>query len=175
METFKKIENSNGYEIGNKGTILQNGKIRKPLKLRTGHWIVPIKINNINTNRYIHRLMAEYFMTGFSDDKVVMFKDMNKDNLTLENLYITTKQHSTRLNFISKSVEKAPKAIKVWRKNDMSFVGIFISTYEAAKKLNVKQPNITACLKGRHHSSKGYIFEYASPEHNKNLLEHIKI
>lgn len=54
--------------------------------------------------------------------------------------------------------EKLRVPIAAYRKFDNSYVGDYISVMDCARELNIKSPDIFACLSGRQKSTKGYTF-----------------
>jgi hypothetical protein len=68
----------------------------------------------------------------------------------------TIKKNATIRAVIMKERLRVP--IAVYKKSDNSYVGDYISVTDCARELNIKSPDIFACLSGRQKSTKGYTF-----------------
>jgi hypothetical protein len=55
--------------------------------------------------------------------------------------------------------EKLRVPIAAYNKSDNSYVGDYISVSDCARELNLKAPDIFACLSGKQKSTKGYTFK----------------
>lgn len=130
-----------------------------------------LSINGKKKMARVHRLVAKAFVDNENNNPVVNHIDENKKNNTPENLeWVTVAQNNaygTRMDRVYKSkgyldnVEKLKKKIS---KCDLK--GNVIETYSSgveACQLNVgyKRSSISACLKGRMLTYKGFIWKYA--------------
>jgi hypothetical protein len=90
MEIWKLIKSAPNYEISNNGSV-RNTKTGKILKIATnnhGYHLVCLSYKNKKQTAYIHRLIAEAFVSTDLDMRtsVVNHIDGNKRNNTIENL-----------------------------------------------------------------------------------------
>lgn len=90
MEVWKLINSSPNYEISNNGSV-RNTKTGKMLKITTnnnGYQLVCLSYKNKKQTAYIHRLIAEAFVSTNLDMRisVVNHIDSNKSNNTIKNL-----------------------------------------------------------------------------------------
>lgn len=90
MEIWKTVESSPNYEVSNFGSI-RNTKTGNMLKIATnnsGYNLVCLSNKNKKQTGYIHRLVAEAFVSTNLDTRtsVVNHIDGNKSNNTIKNL-----------------------------------------------------------------------------------------
>lgn len=90
MEIWKTISSSPNYEVSNLGAV-RNNKTGNMLKVATnnfGYKLVCLSNKNKKQTGYIHRLVAEAFVTTQLDTRVSVVNhiDGNKSNNTIENL-----------------------------------------------------------------------------------------
>ena len=85
------------YEIYDNGTVINinTGRIKKITYNKDGYGVVGLydKDTNKTTTYYLHHLMADAFLPKPYDelDYIVCFKDNNRANWQLENLYYTVR------------------------------------------------------------------------------------
>jgi hypothetical protein len=74
------------YNVTKDGVVTntKTGRVMKAFK-NSGKWVTKAH----GTNYYTHRMMWEQYFGPVGKDEVVMFKDDNPDNLSLDNLYKT--------------------------------------------------------------------------------------
>lgn len=74
------------YNVTKEGVVtnVKTGRVMKAFKCN-GRWVTKAH----GTNYYTHRMMWEQYFGPVGKDEVVMFKDDNPDNLSLDNLYKT--------------------------------------------------------------------------------------
>lgn len=90
MEIWKLVKSAPNYEISNNGSV-RNTKTGKVLKIATnnsGYHLVCLSYKNKKQTAYIHRLVAEAFVTTDLDIRtsVVNHIDGNKSNNAIKNL-----------------------------------------------------------------------------------------
>ncbi len=88
MEVFIQISNS--YFVGNKGTIRNlKGELSQKTK-SNGYKEVCLYLDKKPVMKYVHRLVAEYFVDNIPKNYVVNHKDGDKSNNDVCNLEIVT-------------------------------------------------------------------------------------
>ncbi|MCY8570361.1 HNH endonuclease [Bacillus haynesii] len=111
-EEIKVIEEFPNYGVTNKSRIvkLSDNTLIKP-KPRNGHYpIVVLFKNGARFERYIHRLVALYFIPNPEDKQLVNHIDGDKHNFSIENLeWVTPKEnydHAVRTGLIAQKSNK---------------------------------------------------------------------
>jgi hypothetical protein len=89
MENFKQI-GKHSYFVGNKGTIRGFKKALSPKTKSNGYKEVQIYINKKPIMKYVHRLVAEYWIGKIPKGYNVNHIDGDKSNNCVENLEIVT-------------------------------------------------------------------------------------
>lgn len=91
---YVNIPGFEDYLIGDDGTVisLKNGlrKILKQNKIKNGYYVVYPSENGKKTALYVHKIVAETFLTNPNDLPVVNHKDGDKSNNSVGNLEFTT-------------------------------------------------------------------------------------
>jgi len=102
LEVWKDIKDYEGiYQVSNFGNVKsldrevapnnrvpywRKGKICKQSKSNLGYMTVGFTVNNIKVNKYVHRLVAEAFITNMNDYPQVNHIDCDKTNNRMYNL-----------------------------------------------------------------------------------------
>lgn len=100
IEVFKEIKNYKKYEISNHGNIrkvLKSGKYRQLKTTDNGNGYLRINLttNKITTKQYIHRLVADAFITNSLQLPQVHHRDHVKTNNHDCNLeWVTSKENN---------------------------------------------------------------------------------
>ena len=163
MEIWKYIKGfDNLYQISNYGRIksfhnndvnIINGYITK-----YGYKVITLRNKNKLSIKFIHRLVAEYFIDNLNPTiyTSVNHKDENKLNNKFDNLEWCTPKYNcnygTRNDKISTPVYQFTK--------DNIFIRKWDSANKAAKTLNINKGNIINCCRGRTKSAYNYIWKY---------------
>ena len=86
-----------GKEISSCGRVrMVNGKIVQPISNTAGYQSVAIASvqregkQHLCVRKYVHRLVAEYFLDGYKEELQINHKNCNKKDNTLDNLELTT-------------------------------------------------------------------------------------
>jgi len=71
---------------GNRKSYIRKGKLCKLSKNNLGYMTVGFTVNNKKVNKYVHRLVAEVFLTNDENKPQVNHIDCNKENNHVDNL-----------------------------------------------------------------------------------------
>ena len=98
MEQWKVITEASNYEVSNFGRVrnISTKHILKGRLSKSGYLQVSLKIDDTNkfSNRYIHRLVAIYWIDNNENKREVNHKDGNKLNNHLDNLeWVTSSEN----------------------------------------------------------------------------------
>lgn len=93
QEEWRPILDFPNYEVSNLGQVRRNNKIRKP-QINKGYYVIAIWKNNKQTNKYIHRLVAETFIPNPDNLPIVDHIDRNVTNNVVSNLRWVTKSEN---------------------------------------------------------------------------------
>lgn len=109
-EQWKIIDFANNYEVSNTGFI-RNKTTKYILKGRetfNGYLQVSLKIDEKNKfiNKYVHRLVAQFWLENINNKEEVNHIDGDKKNNNIANLeWVTAKENSNhRVNVLNKKV-----------------------------------------------------------------------
>lgn len=163
-ELWKTIENAPNYEVSNLGNVRNRitGYILKGRITKRGYYQVCIKINGKFINQYIHRLVAQAWLSNDNNYTNVNHKDGDKSNNTVENLeWVTASEniiHAHQTGLISKTSNRKVGAFDI----DGNLLFEYNSIQEAANvHSKAKSRNsIVACLSGRQHTAHGLFWKY---------------
>ena len=162
-EQWKNIIEANNYEISNFGRV-RNKTTKQILKGRlskSGYLQVSIKLNETQkfSNRYIHRLVAIYWIDNPENKKEVNHIDGNKENNHILNLEWATpaenQKHRHKLVKNKTSQRKVGKFDK-----DGNLIVKYDSIIEAATLEGSPRVSIDNVLQGRRYTLKGFVWKY---------------
>lgn len=150
----KKYED---YELNVKGQIrnAKTGKILKTQYTNNGYEQVCVRKDGKQYTERIHRLMADTFMDGLTDDVDIYHADRSRANNHLENLRRCTKSETSKRGFLEGN-RKGRGQVKVRCKNTGK---IYDSIRECAKDLGISQSQICKCVNGAAYKAGGMEFE----------------
>ena len=155
---MKDIKGYEGlYAITEDGQIWSYRR-NKYLKQQQARNYLSIELHKDNNrkNYFIHRLVAETYIPNPHNLPEVNHIDENKYNNCVDNLEWVS--HKDNMNHGTQKERASTKCKKRIRCIETDTV--YNSTKEAAEALDIKAPNITACLKGRQKTSGKYHWEY---------------
>lgn len=144
------IEGYPDYFITSCGRVwsFKSNKFLKLKKQKTGYCYVDLYNENGQTRFYIHRLVAEAYISNPSNFDTVDHIDFNKENNNVNNLRWMSRSENTRR-------KKNPKRVRCIETGE-----IFDSLAEAARAVGRDRTNICSCLKGRQKTCGGFHWEY---------------
>ena len=165
MEEWKNIIESTNYSVSKSGYIKNNvtNHILKGRLNKSGYLQVSIKIQEDNKfhNRYIHRLVAEYWIENPENKPEVNHKDGNKQNNNYINLeWVTASENQKHRHSIGITKTSNRRIAKV-DPNTKEIIKVYNSIREAteAEKI-IGENSISAVLSGRNHTLYGYSWIY---------------
>lgn len=164
QEEWKNIKEASNYEVSNLGNVRNKTtlKILKGRLSKSGYLQVSIKINETNkfSNRYIHRLVAQYWVENPKNKKEVNHKDGNKENNIFSNLeWVTSSENQKHRHSIGISKTSNRKIGKFTV--DGELIAIYNSIKEAAdKENNGVRVSIDNVVHGKRHTLKGFVWKF---------------
>ena len=144
METYKNIEGYDNYEISDLGNV-RNRKSGRILKYSTGtigYYYVGIYKNGNMKNAFIHRLIAETFISNPLNKPEVDHIDRNPLNNRISNLRWATKSenqlnkkvysnNSSTISGIYKNRNRNKYVVRITINGKRKYIGLF-ETFEEA-------------------------------------------
>ena len=165
-EQWKVIDFASNYEVSNTGFV-RNKTTKYILKGRetvNGYLQVSLKIDNKNKfmNKYIHRLVAQFWLGNTDNKKEVNHIDGNKKNNNMLNLeWVTAKENSNhRVKILNKKITDNKKVGMFNKQNQL--IQIFNSVKQAGQYFGKSRVNIDNALKHKNNqqTAYGYIWKY---------------
>lgn len=99
MEEWKQIEGYDNYEVSTFGNV-RNKTTQRLLKIKNnsnGYLYYALYKNNIQTNKFIHRLIGDAFIENPENKKYIDHKDNNPQNNNISNLrWVTAHENVVR-------------------------------------------------------------------------------
>jgi hypothetical protein len=137
---------------------ISKGKIRKKTINNKGYEYVQLFKNCKIVKRYIHRMVAESFLSNEFDKKEVNHKDGNPLNNHVDNLEWVTKNENMKhaLDSGLYTTEKKVKSINILTGNET----VYKSIGNASRLLGINHTAIVQNLKKRSKTCKNCIWEY---------------
>ena len=165
LEEWRIITEATNYEISNLGKVKNSitGQILKGRLCKNGYLQVSLKIIKTNkfTNRYIHRLVAQYWLGNPENKQEVNHKDGNKQNNIVSNLEWVTpsenQKHRHSIGITKTSNRRIAKINPITKE----IIKEYNSIKEATKEEGILGENsISAVLCGINHTLYGYSWIY---------------
>jgi hypothetical protein len=166
QETWKDIKGYKGrYQISNNGNVrsLNYNNTKKPhLLAKTltadGYYRVGLSKNKKQKLFFVHRLVAETFISNPNNFLIINHKDGNKLNNKVNNLEYCTQSYNIKEAYRLKLMK--PRKLKV---NQYDLQGNFIKQWNSIKEIELfyNCRHISNCCKKKRKTAKGFIWEYA--------------
>ena len=164
MEKWTTIQEASNYEGSTYGNIRNKitQKILKGRLTKSGYLQVSLKIDETNkfSNRYIHRLVAIYWIDNPNNKREVNHKDGNKENNNINNLeWVTSSENQKHRHSIGINKTSNRRVGKFTK--DGELVAQYNSIQEAANtENNGIRISIDNVVHGKRKSLKGFIWKY---------------
>lgn len=159
---FKKIKNYERYSVDEFGNVRNDdtGRILKHAIMRGGYRMVSVINEDGRKWKLVSRLVAENFVKNTDNKQFVHHINENKDDNCFDNLmWVTRSENNNAGTRNLRTSISLGKRILIFKK-DGSFVGVFHSAREAAKKLNTHANHLSEIANGRRKSINGYIAKW---------------
>lgn len=164
QEQWKIIKEASNYEISNTGKVRNRISLRvlKGRRNKGGYLQVSLKIDETQkfSNKYIHRLVAQYWIDNIENKKEVNHKDGNKENNNIENLeWVTPSENQKHRHSIGIKTTSNKKIGKFTI--DGKLIAEYNSIQEAAnKENNGVRVSIDNVVHGKRKTLKGFIWKF---------------
>jgi hypothetical protein len=145
---IKKIDAVHDYYVDKCGVVYNKYGDKKSQTIG-GKGYLTVSIDG--KHKYVHRLVAEYFIPNPLNLPQVNHKDGNKHNNCVENLEWCTSRENTHhaINVLGQSPIKCNKPVAVYDTLTGECLGAFTSAREAAKTLEISEHSCYHVLHGR--------------------------
>lgn len=164
MEEFwKDIEGYEGlYQVSNLGRVrsLRRNIIMKNQIARNGYVRVLLRNNNIPKLYFVHRLVANAFISNPDNLPQVNHKDENKANNCASNLEWCTPKYNYNYGTVNKRRARSLSKKVLQFKPDGTFIKEWESIIDIQRNLGFYQSNISRCCRNIRKSAHGYIWKY---------------
>lgn len=156
------------YMVSNEGRIYSTlkGGCLKTFPNKDEYIKVGFNFKGRKYNKFVHRLVAEYFCEGYSPDKEVNHKDGNRSNNAQSNLEWVTRTENVRdcakrgtLNISSATQKRRVPVSQFTMENEL--LAEFDSIVNAAKITGCNKDNISKVCNGHRTSCGGYKWQYS--------------
>lgn len=153
-EMWRPVKDFDNYWISSHGRV-KNQKTGKELSLISNNGYLQVQLwrNKYAKMFYVHRLVASHYLTGWTERSTIGWRDEDKYNNRIENLYF---KGTSRLGHIIE-----PRKTYVERRLEIMETGqTFMNVTRAAKFLNTSPQGIYQVLTGRRLTHLGYHFRW---------------
>ena len=147
------------YQISNLGNVRSARKVLKKQLDRYGYFFVNLYLNGKSKHKKVHRLVAQAFISGYSDSLQINHKNEVKTDNRVENLELCNNKYNC--NYGSRRTVLAKPVIQETLNGE--FVREWESTNQIERELGFKHTAVSSCCNGYlkdYHSRKIY------PVHN---------
>lgn len=164
MEIWKTITEATNYEVSSMGKV-RNKTTKQILAGRpskSGYLQVCIKITATNkfTNRYIHRLVAQYFLDNPENKREVNHINGDKFKNEVSNLEWVTPSENQKHRHSIGITQTSNRKVGMFDL-DGNLIQDFNSIVEAFTSLNKpSRTNIDNALQGKQKTAYGYVWKY---------------
>ena len=170
-EIWKDIKGFEGkYQVSNlgrvRGFVRVKGKILSYHPSSDGYLRAELRKDGKKIRFYVHRLVAQAFISNPDNLPEVNHKDEDKTNNKVDNLEWCTHEYNanygTAIKRMSIKMINGKNSKTVYQYTvDGQFIKEWPSTIEIKRRLGYNQGNIAACCRGERHSAYGFKWSYA--------------
>lgn len=160
-ELWKDINGYEGlYQVSNFGNIKsRNKKLLKPALNKSGYYMVNLFKHNIGKSHYIHRLVAEAFISNPSNLPYVNHKDENKLNNSADNLEWCSFNYNCNYGTRNQRLAEKHNVAVAQYDTKGNLLNVFKSQSAAAEAVGGNQQNISSCCRGKQKTHRGFVFK----------------
>ena len=149
------IIDKNNRKMNYRGSLMSLNRTTK-----NGYCQITLSKNGKAKAHYVHRLVAEAFLTNENNYKEVNHKNENKLDNSVNNLEWCDRKYNLSYGSRTKRMcETQGKKILAFKYENNEFVGEFVSHSEAQRILGLSPGSINQMLRGRVRQVKGYYFK----------------
>jgi hypothetical protein len=151
MEQWKKIVEATNYEVSNLGRIknTKSGQILNPGIAGNGYKQVSLRIIDSDKfeKRYVHRLVATYWIDNPEEKREVNHKNLNRTDNRVENLEWITSSENQKHKYANGNYKTSNRKVVQLDENDNQ-IKTYSSVAEAAKAMGINRQGIDKVCKG---------------------------
>ena len=151
MELWRNIEEATNYEVSNYGNIrnTKSGQILNPGVAGNGYKQVSLKMKNSNKfeKRYVHRLVATYWIPNPENKREVNHIDLDRTNNCVENLEWITSSDNQKHKYEKGNYKTSNRKV-AQMDLDNNIIAIFDSVVQAAQAMGGSRQGIDKVCKG---------------------------
>lgn len=162
---WKVINDYPNYSVSDTGLVKSKTQLLKPSYAKGGYLKVGLYKNGKMTNKLIHRLVAQLFLTNPDNLPQVNHKDENKTNNKASNLEWCTAKYNdnfgSRNNRMKKNTINNPRKSKAVLQFDL--LGNLIKKWPSARECGrngFSQGAISACCRGEYKQHHDFLWKY---------------
>lgn len=172
---IKAIKNFPGYYVNSQGEVYSLKKIK--LVKHNGYNTVTLCNKGQKRKSFVHRLVAEAFLSNPENKPVVNHKNGIRNDNRVSNLEWTTQsenlKHSYRVlghnpnkggGLFGKFGKKHPRAKKIIQINQGKIIREFYGFFEASRETGINTGNIWACCNGKLKTAGGFEWRYVNKD-----------
>lgn len=158
--TWKEIKGFEGkYSVSDSGIVKRinntSNNVLKGGTTKGGYRLVILYKEGHKYAKYIHRLVAEYFLNKPEEFNDVKHIDGNKLNNDVSNLEWGKRSY----NHIKSAIGRGKKVVQI--DSDSKIISTFESIHEASRKTGIHSANISRVIHGRAKTAGGYLWKEA--------------
>lgn len=150
------------WEISKNGDIrsVKTGRLKSPkINTKTGYVSHCFQISNKKYYKYLHRLVAENFLTDFNEDKTINHKDGDKLNNHFDNLECVTIKDNIRHGFKTGLFDKNLSPVLQYDLEG-NLLKEFKNITEASLETGSSISSISACAKLKYQHNRAFQWRY---------------